>query len=122
MKNLTTIICALIAAGGAYLTASTAAKRDADTTQHEQEVASLTAQRDELAGEVADLRAELAAKTERRPKRVARGEVVQPPVPVTRTAEIQGALARADSAARDNPATAQLPRAGLATRVLRGLR
>ena len=122
MKAIVPVLCALIAAGPTYLTVATAVKRDADATRHEQALATVAAERDELAGEVADLRAELAATTERRPKRAARGEVAQPPAPVTRTAEVQGALARATVAAQANPATAALPTRGLVTRVLRGLR
>ena len=121
MKALVPVLCTAIAAGPSYLALNTAVKRDADATRHELDLAVVAAERDELAGEVADLRAELAATTERRPKRVARGEVAQPPAPVTRTAEVQGALARATVAAKANPATAALPKEALTTRIVRGL-
>lgn len=128
MKHLTPILCALVTAGFGYLTATTAAKRDADSTRYEARYAADSVRIAYLAEQLAEAQQAQSWATpkasSRRPRGgpVARRATTPADDPPTLTALTIGALARADSAARANPATATLPKRALAARIARGLR
>lgn len=125
MKALVPVLCTLITAGFGYLTATTAASRSDDWTRYEARHAADSVRIAYLADRVAELQQQRPTQTSRgassRRPAISRAETEAMTEPVTPQAAALGVLAQADSAARANPATAQLPRAALPARVLRGL-
>lgn len=120
MKALIPVLCTLITAGFGYLTASTAARRDADYTRYEARHAADSVRIGYLASQLAETQQAQSWRDSRPSSRRVRAEKREQPTDLTSLTI--GALARADSAARANPATATLPKHGLTTRILRGLR
>lgn len=123
MKALVPVICTLITAGFGYLTATTAAGRSDDWTRYEARHAADSVRIGYLAVELAAAQREAAeARRMALAKRAGPQRREQPePAPVAPQAQVVGVLARADSAARANPATAILPKRALTTRIARGL-
>ena len=106
--NWTPIVVAVVGIVPTTLALFVADARSADRSAYQASADSTAARMAYLAGQVAELRLQLAEQ---------RGERNAP----TATALTAGALAQADSAARADPAARPLPRPGLAQRLATGI-